>query len=135
MNKIYFVKETPEVINLKFTAGTPSRTKVFDNSPLTVDVDEITYNIESITSTMRSLYKNLVTIEDADWTLINNSRTEPGSTIPSCSYNPDTIKIIYDSTEDITDKTIIEFQSDCGILSITGTPVTPPTDPEEPDLP
>lgn len=122
-----FIYEELEQIQLTFTARTPSISKNYDGTPLTVTTDEISTSIDSISSNKRHLDKNLVNINNANYVLANNSITQVGSVIPVISYNPSTIQIIYNNEEDITTKTTITFYSRCGDLSINFAPVVPPS--------
>lgn len=134
MNKIYFIKEEPEQIQLTFTAHTPPKSKNYDNSPLTVTTDEISTFIDSISSNKRHLNRDLVSINNANYVLTNNSITQVGSITPVISYNPDTIQIVYNNEEDITTKTTITFYSGGGLLTVNFVPVViPPTPTPTPD--
>ena len=129
MNKIYFVKEDTEEIQLQFTAYTPPGSKNYDRTPLSVGIEDIKTTINSIESNKRYLDKSKVKLTNINYSIFNNSITEVGSVIPSISYNPDTIQIIYNDNENITNKTTITFHSSCGTLTINLAPVIPPPTP------
>lgn len=142
MSKIYFVKEDTEEIQLQFTASTPMKSHIYDKTPLSVGISEITTTILSIESNKRDLSKSKVKLTNINYSIANNSITEPGSIIPIISYNPDTIQVIYEDNENITNKTNIEFISAGGLLSVTPGIIdpdnpdpTPDPDPEEPEEP
>lgn len=142
MSKIYFVKEDTEEIQLQFTASTPMKSHIYDKTPLSVGISEITTTILSIESNKRDLSKSKVKLTNINYSIANNSITEPGSIIPIISYNPDTIQVIYEDNENITNKTNIEFISAGGSLSVTPGIIdpdnpdpTPDPDPEEPEEP
>ena len=142
MNKIYFIKEDNEEIQLQFTASTPKADHNYDGTPLSVGIDDITTTINSIESNKRDLNKSKVKLTNINYSISNNSITEPGSVIPVISYNPDTIQVIYNDNENITNKTNIEFISVGGSLSVTPSIIdpdnpdpTPGPDPEEPEEP
>lgn len=127
MNKIYFIKEDTEEIQLQFTAYTPPGSKNYDRTPLSVGIEDIKTTINSIESNKRHLDKSKVKLTDINYSIFNNSITEVGSVIPSISYNPDTIQVIYNDNENITNKTAITFHSSCGTLTINSVPpVVPP---------
>lgn len=127
-----FIYEELEQIQLTFIAYTPSISKNYDGTPLTVTTDEISMFIDSISSNKRNLNKDLVNINNANYVLANNSITQVGSVIPVISYNPNTIQIIYNNEEDITTKTTITFFSRCGSLTVNFVPVVPPPTPGTP---
>ena len=142
MNKIYFVKEDTEEIQLQFTASTPMKSHIYDKTPLSVGISEITTTINSIESNKRDLSESKVKLTNINYSISNNSITEPGSVIPVISYNPDTIQVIYNDNENITNKTNIEFISVGGSLSVNPDIIdpdnpdpTPDPDPEEPEEP
>lgn len=142
MNKIYFIKEDTEEIQLQFSASTPPKSLVYDNTTLSVGIDEITTTILSIESNKRDLSKSKVKLTNINYSISNNSITTIGTITPIISYNPDTIQVIYDDNENITNKTNIEFISAGGPLTVTPSIIdpdnpdpTPGPDPEEPEEP
>ena len=118
------------------------KSHIYDKTPLSVGISEITTTILSIESNKRDLSKSKVKLTNINYSIANNSITEPGSIIPIISYNPDTIQVIYEDNENITNKTNIEFISAGGLLSVTPGIIdpdnpdpTPDPDPEEPEEP
>lgn len=142
MSKIYFVKEDNEEIQLQFTAHTPRADHNYDGNPLSVGINDITTTINSIKSNKRNLDISKVKLTNINYSISNNSITAVGTVTPIISYNPDTIQVIYDDNENITNKTNIEFISAGGPLTVIPTIVGPdpgPTpvpdpDPEEPTI-
>lgn len=131
MNKIYFIKEDTEEIQLQFTASTPPMRKIYDRTPLSVGINNITTTINSINSNKRNLDKSKVKLTNINYSISNNSITEVGSVTPSISYNPDTIQVIYNDDENITNKTNIEFISAGGLLIVENLdPIVPPPTPD-----
>ena len=86
MNKIYFVKEDTEEIQLQFTASTPMKSHIYDKTPLSVGISEITTTINSIESNKRDLSESKVKLTNINYSISNNSITKPGSVILSKLY-------------------------------------------------
>ena len=134
MSKIYFIKEDNEEIQLHFTARTLPMNKAYDRTPLSVGIGDITTTINSIGSNKRDLSESKIKLTNINYSISNNSITEPGSITPIISYNSDTIQVIYDNNENITNKTNIEFTSYGGPLTVTPVIVDPDDpDPDNPD--
>lgn len=135
MSKIYFIKEDTEEIQLEFTASTPRADHNYDGSPLSVGIDDITTTINSIKSNKRNLDISKVKLTNINYSISNNSIIEVGSITPIISYNPNTIQVIYDDGENITNKTNIEFISAGGVLTILSVSIVPPAPDPTPSEP